>query len=78
MQSVRWPLVVFGILAVAALVGFAAGWVMLSALTALLPPFGPEDGDSMREFAPVAISYLTWAATTILMAVLGLKRFPRN
>jgi hypothetical protein len=78
MQKGSRPLLAIGLLAVAAFVGFAAGWFVLIVLSALLPPFEPEDGDTMREFAPVAIAYLTSAATTVLLVVLGLKRFPRT
>ncbi len=32
----------------------------------------------MREFAPVAITYLTWIATTVGLVVLGLRRLGRT
>jgi len=43
----------------------------LGILKAVLPPFQPSDGDTLREFIPVALAYLTWGATTLVILVLG-------
>jgi hypothetical protein len=53
------------VIAVAA--GFVLAMIVSLALNAILPPFRfPEDDDSMREFIPAAITYATWATTTVL------------
>ena len=56
-----------GLLAVVALVG----------ITAFMPGFRPEDGDTMREFVPVALAYAAWAAATVVTLVIGWRRVGR-
>ena len=59
-------------------IGFLAGWVVLLALNAILPPFRREDGDTLREFVPVAIAYATMAGTTALILFAAWRRFRRQ
>jgi len=63
-----------GLLALAVLVGFCAGWSVLYLSIAILPPFRPEDDDTLREFIPVALTYLTWGLTTLLAFRFGWRR----
>ena len=56
---------------IAVIVGFGLAWVALFAVNAVLPPFHPDDDDTLREFVPVAIAYGTWGLTTLLGAVLA-------
>ena len=67
-----------GLLAVAVFVGFCVGWGVLLTLDAVLPPFRPEDDDTLRELIPVALTYLTWAATTLVVLVAGWRRIRRR
>jgi hypothetical protein len=57
--------------ALAIAVGFGLAWLILFALNAVLPPFQFEDGDTLREFFPVAIAYATWALTSLAGATLA-------
>jgi ABC-type antimicrobial peptide transport system permease subunit len=77
MQPVKRPLVGLGLLVVAVFVGLAAALGLSYAMTALLPPFRPEDDDTMREFIPVAIAYLTWVLTTTVVLVVSWRRLLR-
>jgi len=43
----------------------------LGILKAVLPPFQPSDARQVGEFIPVALAYLTWGATTLVILVLG-------
>jgi hypothetical protein len=52
----------------AVLLGFCLAWVVLLAFNAALPFRFPEDDDSLREYAPVAIAYATWLLTTVFGA----------
>jgi hypothetical protein len=70
----RTVALVIALLVVAVGAGLAAGAVALMASSAVLPPFGPEDGDTVREFVPVALAYLTWGGTTLALVLLGVRR----
>ncbi len=74
----RKLLLVLGLLAFAVFVGFCAGWGLLLVMNAVLPPFRPEDDDTLREFIPVALAYLTMAVTTLLVLVAGWRRTRRR
>jgi hypothetical protein len=51
---------------------------VITVLGVVLPPFREEfDDDTMREFVPVALVYLTWAITTVAALLLALRRFLR-
>lgn len=66
-------------LAVAAvLLGFGAMWVVIGIANAILPPFQIADDDTLRERSPVAIAYLTWAVTTVIVLVAGLRAIRRR
>jgi hypothetical protein len=43
-------------------------------VSTVVPPFRREDDDTLREFVPVALTYSTWAATTLVVAVVGWRR----
>ena len=59
-------------LAVAAVAaGFAAGWLVIGVLGAILPPFGPQDDDTLRDRVPVVLAYLAWGVTSLAVFVLG-------
>lgn len=58
---------------IALLVGFCFGWGLLLTLNAILPRFEPQDGDTLREFVPVALAYLTWGLTSLTTFALGLR-----
>jgi hypothetical protein len=60
-----------GLLAVALIAGFLAAGAVIGLANTLLPPFQPADDDTLRERIPVAISYLTWGATSVAIIVLG-------
>jgi hypothetical protein len=56
--------------------GLVAGWAVVFEpldliLYAVLPPFRPEDDDTLREFGPAALAYLVWAATTVVVVLAG-------
>ncbi len=72
------PLAALALVAVAVVVGFAAAWGVMTVLGAMLPPFQPEDDDTLREYIPVALAYMTWAATTLIVLVVGLGRLRQS
>jgi len=78
MITMRKPILALGLLAFAVFVGLCTGWGLLLVMNAVLPPFRPEDGDTLREFIPVALAYLTMAATTLLVLVAGWRRIRRS
>ena len=73
----RRAVLFLSLLALAAFVGFCVGWGVLLTLNAVLPPFRPEDDDTLRELIPVTLTYLTWAATTLIVLVAGWRRIRR-
>ncbi len=77
-MTTRKPIVALGLLALAVFVGFCAGWGLLLVMNAVLPPFRPEDGGTLREFIPVALAYLTMAVTALLVLVAGWRRIRRS
>lgn len=78
MTMMRRAVLLLVLLALAVFVGFCAGWGVLLVLTAVLPSFRPEDDDTLRERIPVAMTYLTWAATTLVVLVAGWRRIRRS
>ncbi len=62
---------VVGLVAVAVSPGFGAGIAVVAIGNAVLPPFQRSDDDTLREFIPVALAYLAWSATTLVILVLG-------
>lgn len=77
-MTTRKPILALGLLALAVFVGFSAGWGLLLVMNAILPPFRPEDDDTLRERIPVALTYLTWAATTLVVLVAGWRQLRRS
>lgn len=73
-MTTRSALLAVGLLALALFVGFCVGWGLLLVLNAILPPFRPEDDDTLREFIPVALTYGTWAVTTLILVMAGWRR----
>jgi hypothetical protein len=70
---------VAALVALAVAVGFLAGMAVITVLGTILPPFREEvDDDTMREFVPVALAYLTLATTTLAILLLAMHRFRRE
>lgn len=61
------------LLIVAIGVGFLAGVAALELSGLVLPPFRPEDDDTMRDRGPVAIAYATWAITSVIVLIAGAR-----
>lgn len=59
-------------------VGFVAGVAVLLVLNTVLPPFRPEDDDTLREFVPVVLAYATMASTAVLAVVVAWRRIRRR
>lgn len=67
-----------GALVVAAVVaGFAAALLVIVIANAFLPPFRPEDDDTLREFIPVAIAYVAGGTTALIGLVAGWRSITR-
>lgn len=66
-----------GLLAVAIAVGigFVAALVFVLAMNAILPPFRPEDDETLRELIPAGLAYATWAGTTAFVLFAAWRRF---
>lgn len=60
-----------GLAAAAVFLGFGAGMSVIGISNAILPPFQVADDDTLRERIPVALAYLTWGATMLVILVLG-------
>ncbi len=58
-------------LVVAIRLGSCAVFAVIGLSNVILPPFGPEDDDTLREFIPVALAYLVGGVTTVLVVVAG-------
>jgi ABC-type antimicrobial peptide transport system permease subunit len=77
-MQLRFLIAAAAVVGIAVLAGFVAGFGVIWLTNALLPPFREEvDDDTMREFAPVALAYLTWAVTTVAVLLFALRRQPR-
>lgn len=75
---VRKGALVVGLLVFSVLVGFGAAIGQMAVLNAVLPPFQIEDDDTAREYIPVALSYLTWVATAVIVFVAGMRLMRRR
>jgi hypothetical protein len=62
------------LLTVAVVVGLGMGAAVLLGISAVLPPFRREDGDTLREFIPVALAYAAWGTTTLVILLAGWRR----
>ncbi len=72
------PLLALGLLVLAVGIGFLVAWGLLYTMIAVLPPFRPEDDETLREFIPAALTYLTWGTTTLIVFIVGLRRLRRR
>lgn len=45
---------------------------------AILPPFQMADDDTLRERIPVALAYLAWGVTTLVVMLLGWRWLRRT
>ncbi len=77
-MTMRKLILALGLLAFAVFVGFCAGWGLFLVMNAILPSFRPEDDDTLRERIPVALTYLTWAATTLVVLAVGWRQLRRS
>lgn len=68
---------VVSLVAVAVSLGLGAGMAVVAIGNAVLPPFQRSDDDTLREFIPVALAYLAWGATTLVILVLGWRSVRR-
>jgi hypothetical protein len=60
--------------AVAVVVGFGLALVVLLAVNAALPPFRPEDDETMREFVPAVLTYGTWMIVSVIGSFAAWRR----
>jgi hypothetical protein len=73
----RWA-VRAGLVAVSLPLGFVAGYVVLTFMSAVLPPFRAQDDDTLRERIPVLFAYVIWALTSLAVFVAGWHRSGRR
>jgi predicted exporter len=66
------------LLALAVVIGLGMGYAVFLGISTVLPPFRPEEGDTLREFVPVALAYFAWATTTFIVLLVGWRRMGRN
>ena len=76
-DSIRWVLLVGSVLLLAVVAGFVAAVAVLAVSQALLPPFRPEDDDTLRDYGPAAVAYLAWGAGSLFTFLLGWRRIRR-
>jgi Na+-translocating ferredoxin:NAD+ oxidoreductase RnfE subunit len=62
----------------AIVLGCVAAFVVIGISNAILPPFRPEDDDTLRERIPVAITYLAGGVTTVIVLVAGWRWVSRR
>lgn len=74
MKAVRHVLIGLSVLTIALGVGLVAGLAVIFATNELLPPFRPEDDETLRELIPAALAYATMAGTAGLVVVLAGRR----
>ncbi len=60
------------------IVAFGVGFGVNVVVNAMLPPFRFEDGDTMREFGPVALGYGSTAVTAFAGAWLAWRFVTRS
>jgi hypothetical protein len=53
----------------AVLVGLGLSFVVVYAFGLFLPPFQPEDDDTIRDYGPVLVSYAAWGLTSVVGSV---------
>jgi hypothetical protein len=62
-----------GVIVLAAAAGYLAALAVIEIARAILPPFQPDDDDTLREFAPVALAYATWVLTSLAVVVVAAR-----
>ena len=75
MNLLRRALIGLAILGIALGLGFVAGLAVIVVLNAVLPPFRPEDDETLRELIPAALAYLTMAGTAGLVIFTAWRRW---
>jgi hypothetical protein len=60
--------------AVAVGLGFLAGISVILLLNVFLPPFRPEDDETLRELVPAALAYGTWAVSATVLSIVAWRR----
>jgi len=73
-RRARFIALLLSVMTIAVVVGFLAAVALLAVFQAVLGPLRREDGDTLREFASVALAYATWAVGTAITLVLGWRR----
>ncbi len=58
--------------------GFVAALLVGIVFKGILPPFGPEDDDTAREFVPVALMYGTWGIVTVAVSTVAWRHVSRR
>lgn len=53
----------------AVLVGLGLTFVVQYAIGLFLPPFRPEDDDTIRDYGPVLVAYAAWGLTSVVGSV---------
>jgi hypothetical protein len=43
-------------------------------LNVFLPPFRPEDDETLRELVPAALAYGTWAVSATVLSIVAWRR----
>jgi hypothetical protein len=74
MRLVGTALMALGLLAVAVAAGFFVAIATTITFNALLPPFRPEDDETLRELVPAALTYLAWGVTVVVVFLFGWRR----
>ena len=79
MKLLQRALIGVAIVGLALGLGIAAGFAVIIVLNAVLPPFRPEDDETLRELIPATLAYATMAGTAGLVVVLAWRRLrPRS
>lgn len=73
-MTVLKRLVIVGLLAAGALfIGVSAGLAVIGVANWIAPFRDPEDDDTLREFIPAALAFMSSALTSAVIFVLGLR-----
>ncbi len=72
-MSARTGLWIGGVVVLAAVLGYLAALAVIEIARVILPPFQPDDDDTLREFVPVVLAYATWLVTSLAVAVVAAR-----
>ena len=50
-------------------VGLGLSFVVIGAFGLMLPPFRPEDDDTIRDYGPVLTAYAVWGLTSVIGSI---------